>query len=177
MPCRTQTRGRSRRCGDRPAWTPRSRATVLAASETFPAAHSLGNGGDQNGDQNGDQHDGCSHKERERDRRTHHDPLSFRREASAKRARVVGGQQPNCAAQRPHADHALEHRPTYSRKRRTPTTALTRPISDLQAELTEIGEREGAQVRVAPLMEARLTGGGFRITALTTAAKHLTSGR
>jgi hypothetical protein len=59
----------------------------------------------------------------------------------------------------------------------TPTTALTRPISDLQAELTEIGEREGAQVRVAPLMEARLTGGGFRITALTTAAKHLTSGR
>ena len=65
-----------------------------------PCSPSLGNGGDQNGDQNGDQHDGCSHKERERDRRTHHDPLSFRREASAKRARVVGGQQPNCAAQR-----------------------------------------------------------------------------
>jgi hypothetical protein len=45
--------------------------------------------------------------------------------------------------------------------------SLGKPVSELQAELTEIGEREGAQVRVAPLMEARLTGSGFRIEALT----------
>jgi hypothetical protein len=43
--------------------------------------------------------------------------------------------------------------------------SVSKPISDLKAELTEIGEREGAQVRVAPVMEARLTGDGFRITA------------
>ena len=45
--------------------------------------------------------------------------------------------------------------------------SLGKPIGELQAELTEIGEREGARVRVSPVMEARLTGGGFKIEALT----------
>jgi hypothetical protein len=96
---------------------PRSRGTVLAVSE--PLQPKLGNGGDHNGDQ----HDGCSHKKGERDRRNHHDPLSFRREASAKRARVIGGQQPNRAAESPHTDHALKHFPGYSRKRGHPPQA------------------------------------------------------
>jgi hypothetical protein len=45
--------------------------------------------------------------------------------------------------------------------------SLSKPLDDLQAELREIGEREGARIRVAPLMEARLTGSGFRVEALT----------
>ena len=77
-------------------------------------------------------------------------------------------------------DRALEAQPLASAAFNAPTElgigesaeiqlllSLAKPIRDLQAELTEIGEREGAQVRVAPLMEARLTGGGFRIEALT----------
>jgi hypothetical protein len=77
-------------------------------------------------------------------------------------------------------DRALEAQPLASAAFNAPTElrigdsaviqlllSLGKPISDLQAELTEIGEREGARVRVAPLMEARLTGGGFRIEALT----------
>jgi hypothetical protein len=45
--------------------------------------------------------------------------------------------------------------------------SLSKPLDDLRAELREIGEREGARIRVAPLMEARLTGSGFRVEALT----------
>jgi len=45
--------------------------------------------------------------------------------------------------------------------------SLKKPVRDLQAELTEIGEREGARVRVSPIVEARLTGSGFKIEAIT----------
>ena len=45
--------------------------------------------------------------------------------------------------------------------------SLEKPISDLQSELQEAGEQEGARVKVSPLMEARLTGPGFKIEAIT----------
>jgi hypothetical protein len=73
----------------------------------------LGDGGDQNGEQRDDR----SRKERECDRRTNQDPLRLRRETCSERARVFGGQQPNRPAQRPYADHALEHHPKCSRNR------------------------------------------------------------
>lgn len=45
--------------------------------------------------------------------------------------------------------------------------SLRKTVRTLQATLTEIGQRQGARVRVSPLMEARLTGSGFAIEAIT----------
>jgi hypothetical protein len=45
--------------------------------------------------------------------------------------------------------------------------SLRKPTSVLQDELTEMGEREGARVKVSDVMEARLTGPGFEIEAIT----------
>ena len=45
--------------------------------------------------------------------------------------------------------------------------SLEKPISDLQDELDEAGEQEGASAHVTPRMEARLTGHGFKIDAIT----------
>ena len=42
-----------------------------------------------------------------------------------------------------------------------------RSVRELQKELTEIGEREGARIEISRRMEARLTGSGFRIEATT----------
>jgi hypothetical protein len=44
--------------------------------------------------------------------------------------------------------------------------SFRKPLDALQAELTEVGQKEGARVRVSPLMEARLTGSGFEIEAI-----------
>ena len=42
-----------------------------------------------------------------------------------------------------------------------------RPIRELQGEITALGEREGAQIRLSNLIEARLTGLGFKIQAVS----------
>ncbi len=100
---------------------------------------------------------------------------------------TIGGPPPTETTEPPtldplfdEIDRALEAQPLASAAFNAPTElplgdsaeiqlllSLSKPVSDLQAELTEIGQSQGAQVRVAPLMEARLTGGGFRIEALT----------
>ena len=55
--------------------------------------------------------------------------------------------------------------------------SLPKPIEDLQDELDEVGEREGARVRVSPLMEARLTGGsGLDVSAITPERQAVGSG-
>ena len=41
--------------------------------------------------------------------------------------------------------------------------SLTKSLSDLQDELTEVGEREGVTVTVSPVMRAQLSGQGFSI--------------
>ena len=77
-------------------------------------------------------------------------------------------------------DRALKALPLASAAFNTPTKlglgdpaviqlllSLSKPLGDLQAEPREIGERQGARIRVSPVMEARLTGSGFRIEALT----------
>ena len=77
-------------------------------------------------------------------------------------------------------DRALKALPLASAAFNTPTElrlgdpaviqlllSLSKPLGDLKAKLREIGERQGALIRVAPLMEARLTGSGFTIEALT----------
>jgi hypothetical protein len=45
--------------------------------------------------------------------------------------------------------------------------AFRKSIAVLQDELTEVGERHGATVRVSDVMEATLTGQGFKIEAVT----------
>lgn len=42
-----------------------------------------------------------------------------------------------------------------------------RPIQDLKQEITALGEREGARIRVSEVVEARLTGLGFEIQAIS----------
>jgi hypothetical protein len=54
--------------------------------------------------------------------------------------------------------------------------SLKKPVDELQAELTEIGETEGARVRVSSLVEARLTGSGFTIEALTSERQPVSPG-
>jgi hypothetical protein len=44
---------------------------------------------------------------------------------------------------------------------------VTGSIEELQEQITEVGEREGARVRITDEMEARLTGLGFKIEAIT----------
>lgn len=44
-----------------------------------------------------------------------------------------------------------------------------RPISELQRDLTEVGDREGARIRASDVMEANLTGLGFKIEPVTPA--------
>jgi hypothetical protein len=41
------------------------------------------------------------------------------------------------------------------------------PIDQLQEQLTELGEKEGEQIKVSDRMEARLSGLGFKIEAIT----------
>jgi hypothetical protein len=73
-------------------------------------------------------------------------------------------------------DRALEELPVASVAFNAPTTldkgestviqlllSLDKPISDLRDQLDEVGETEGARVRVSPQVEARLTGPGFKI--------------
>jgi len=52
--------------------------------------------------------------------------------------------------------------------------SMTKSIEDLQVELTEPGERTGAQIRVSRVMEAALTGANFQITAITPEAQAIT---
>ncbi|HEV2951214.1 MAG TPA: hypothetical protein VGZ51_03830, partial [Actinomycetota bacterium] len=42
-----------------------------------------------------------------------------------------------------------------------------RPVGQLKGEIRELGERAGARIRISDLMEARLTGLGFRIQAIS----------
>jgi hypothetical protein len=48
------------------------------------------------------------------------------------------------------------------------------PIRQLKAQLTEVGKKEGAKVQVSDEMEARLTGLGFRIAAITPERQRVT---
>jgi hypothetical protein len=45
--------------------------------------------------------------------------------------------------------------------------SLKEPVSELKGQLTEVGKKEGARVQVSDQVEARLTGLGFRIEAIT----------
>jgi hypothetical protein len=53
--------------------------------------------------------------------------------------------------------------------------SLRDSIQKVQAQITEIGERAGARVRVSAEMEARLTGLGFRIEAVTPERQAISS--
>jgi hypothetical protein len=54
-------------------------------------------------------------------------PSAVRRLPSGRGSSAVSSRTARRSAH--NSDHALEHRPTYSRKRRTPTTALTGQLS------------------------------------------------
>jgi hypothetical protein len=50
-------------------------------------------------------------------------------------------------------------------------------VHDLQEQLSEVGEREGARIEASDRMEARLTGLGFRIEAITPELQAVRRGR
>lgn len=53
--------------------------------------------------------------------------------------------------------------------------SLEQSIEDLHKALTQAGDKQGAQIRVAERMEAHLTGQNFRITAITPEEQAITS--